>query len=82
MLWSWIVKIALLDLAGYLASRLMKDGKPHGWLVNIILGLVGGFAGSLLFSLLGLGSKGIVGDIIVSTVGACVVLFLVRKFAK
>ena len=30
MLWSWIVKIALWALAGYLASRLMKDGKPVG----------------------------------------------------
>ena len=52
MIWSWIVKIALWALAGYLASKLMKDGKPQGWLGNIILGLVGGFAGSLLFSLL------------------------------
>ena len=82
MIWSWIVKIALWALAGYLASKLMKDGKPQGWLGNIILGLAGGLAGSLLFGLLGLGSRGLIGDIIVSTVGACVVLFLVRKFAK
>ena len=51
MIWSWSVQIALWALAGYLASKLMKDGKPQGWLGNIILGLVGGFAGSLLFSL-------------------------------
>ena len=38
--------------------------------------------GSLLFGLIGLGARGIVGDILVSTVGACAVLFLVKKFAN
>ena len=81
MLWSWIVKIALWALAGFLGSKLMK-GKPDGLLSNILLGLVGGVVGSLLFSLIGLGAKGIIGEIIVSVVGACAVLFLVKKFAK
>ena len=57
MFWHWIVKIVLWALAGFLASKLMKDGKPEGWLGNVILGLVGGFVGSLLFGLIGLGSK-------------------------
>lgn len=82
MVWHWIIKIALWALAGYLASKLMKDGKPDGWLGNILLGLIGGVAGSLLFSLIGLGSRGIIGDILVSTVGACAVIWLVRKFSK
>ena len=82
MVWHWIIKIALWALAGYLASKLMKDGKPDGWLGNILLGLIGGVAGSLLFSLIGLGSRGIIGDILVSTVGACAVIWLFRKFSK
>ena len=82
MLWHWIVKIVLWALAGFLASRLMKNGKPQGWLGNVILGLAGGFVGSLLFSLIGLGSRGFIGEVLVSTVGACVVIWLVRKFAK
>ena len=82
MILGWIVKIALWALAGFLASKLMKGGKPQGWLGNIILGLVGGLVGSLLFSLIGLGSINGIGNILVSVVGACVVLFLVRKFAK
>lgn len=81
MIWSWIVKIALWALAGYLASKIMKGGKPQGWLGNVLLGMVGGFVGSLLFGLIGLESHGI-GNILVSTVGACVVIWLVRKFAK
>ena len=79
MIWSWIVKIALWALAGYLGSRIMK-GQPDSALSNILLGLVGGLVGSLLFGLIGLGSRGIIGDIIVSTVGACLVIWLVRKF--
>ena len=82
MLWHWIVKIVLWALAGFLASRLMKNGKPQGWLGNVILGLAGGFVGSLLSSLIGLGSRGFIGEVLVSTVGACVVIWLVRKFAK
>ena len=79
MLWSWIVKIALWALAGFLGSKLMK-GNPDGLLSNILLGLVGGLVGSLLFGLIGLGTRGIIGEIIVSVVGACLVIWLVRKF--
>ena len=79
MILAWIIKIALWALAGFLASKIMKGGAPESWLGNIILGLVGGFVGSLLFGLLGLHSSGI-GNIIVSTVGACIVIWLVRKF--
>ena len=79
MIWSWIVKIALWALAGFLASKIMKGGAPESWLGNIILGLIGGVVGSFLFNLLGLYSSG-VGNIIVSTLGACVVIWLVRKF--
>ena len=81
MILSWIIKIALWALAGFIAGKIM-DGKPNSLLANILLGLVGGVIGSLLFSLIGLGSISGIGNIIVSVVGACVVLFLVKKFAK
>ena len=79
MLWQWIVKIAVWALAGWIGSKLMK-GNPDGLLTNIILGLLGGVVGSLLFSLIGLGSKGFVGDVLVSAVGACLVIWLVKHF--
>ncbi len=81
MILSWIIKVALWALAGFIAGKIM-DGKPNSLLANILLGLVGGVVGSLLFSLIGLGSISGIGNIIVSVVGACVVLFLVKKFAK
>ena len=76
---SWIIKIALWALAGFLADKLM-NGKPEGLLWNIALGCVGGLVGSLVFSLFGLGSRGIVGEVIVSAAGACAVIWLVRRF--
>ena len=81
MIWSWIVKVALWALAGFAASKIMK-GRPDGLLSNILLGLVGGVVGSLLLSLIGLGSINGIGNILVSVVGACAVLFVVKKVAK
>ena len=80
MLWQWIIKIALWTLAGYLGSRIMKDGKPNGWLGNVILGLVGGLIGTFAFRLIGFKASGFIGEIIVSVVGACLVIWIVRKF--
>ena len=78
MIWSWIVKIALWALAGWVASKIVK-GKPDGLLSNILLGLAGGAVGSFLFNLLGLDSINGIGNIIVSVAGACLVLFVVKK---
>ena len=78
MIWSWIVKIALWALAGWIASKIVK-GKPDGLLSNILLGLAGGAVGSFLFNLLGLDSINGIGNIIVSVIGACAVLFVVKK---
>ena len=79
MLIYWIIKIALWALAGMIACKIMK-GEPNGLLGNIILGIVGGLVGNFLFSLLRLGTSGIIWEIIVSVIGACVVIWLVRKF--
>ena len=81
MIFSWIIKIALWALAGFLASKIMK-GRPDGLVSNILLGLVGGAVGSFLFSLIGLDSINGIGNIIVSVVGACAVLFVVKKVVK
>lgn len=80
MLWTWLVRIALWTLAGYLASRIMKDRTPNGWLVNVIVGWIGGVIGSFAFRLIGLGPSGTIGEIVVSVLGACLVIWLVRKF--
>ena len=82
MLWTWILRIALWTLAGYLGSRIMKDGTPNGWLGNVLLGWVGGLIGNFAFRLVGLGANGLIGEIIVSVVGACLAIWIVRKITQ
>ena len=82
MLWQWILRIALWTLAGYLGSRIMKDGTPNGWLGNVLLGWVGGLIGNFAFRLVGLGANGLIGEIIVSVAGACLAIWIVRKITQ
>jgi uncharacterized membrane protein YeaQ/YmgE (transglycosylase-associated protein family) len=68
-------------IAGYIASRLMNE--KSGTIKNILLGVGGGFVGGLVFKLIGFTSSGTIGSLIVSTVGACICIWLGRKlFAK
>ena len=49
---------------------------------NIILGVVGGFVGGLIFNLLGIGFGGYIGTIIVSMIGACILINVARILFK
>ena len=67
-------------IAGVLAKAIMPGSRnePGGWIMTIILGLVGGVVGGWLGSLFGIGAGGIVGAIIMSAIGAIVVIGLLR----
>jgi uncharacterized membrane protein YeaQ/YmgE (transglycosylase-associated protein family) len=71
---AWI----LIGLAaGWLASTIMKH--KGSLITNLLLGLVGSIVGGVLFSLLGLeGGDNVLGSILVATVGAVLVLAIVR----
>ena len=77
---SIIIAIILGALSGWLASIIMKSS--GSLLRNIILGIVGGFVGSLIFELLGISFAGYLGTILVSVIGACLVIFVVNKLIK
>ena len=80
MLVDLLIAIVLGAISGWLASLIMKSS---GSLIkNIVLGVVGGFVGSLLFDLVGLSFNGYLGTIIVSVIGACIVIFVVNKLFK
>ena len=81
-MWTWIVKIALWALSGVLASKLMNAPKPKGWIVNILLGMIGGVVGSVLCKLVGIDAYHGIWNIVASVAGSCVVIWLVRKFAR
>lgn len=77
-LWSILVGLA----AGAIAGWLMK-GKGFGFFINIIIGLVGGLVGGLIYSLLGIShSGGVWGSLVMATIGAVILLYVVSLFKK
>ncbi|MDD4286192.1 MAG: GlsB/YeaQ/YmgE family stress response membrane protein [Bacillota bacterium] len=72
-----IITILIGGLAGWIAGRLMN--KSAGVLFYIIIGILGGFFGSLLFGLLGFSANGPVATMIVAVAGACLLIFLIDK---
>jgi uncharacterized membrane protein YeaQ/YmgE (transglycosylase-associated protein family) len=62
-------------LAGWIAEQVMR--RDHGLLTNLIVGLIGSFIGAFLANALGITVQaGWIGSIIVSTVGAIILLFI------
>jgi uncharacterized membrane protein YeaQ/YmgE (transglycosylase-associated protein family) len=56
-------------IAGWLAGKLMR-GYGYGAVADILLGLVGGMIGSIIFGVVGLHAYHAVGSITISTLGA------------
>lgn len=77
ILWSLI----LGGVAGWLAGRFMK-GRGYGVVMNVVLGLVGGLVGGWVFAALGLGPTKMLGQLIAATVGAVLLIALVRAIRK
>lgn len=72
---AWVV---LGGLAGWVASILTKNNRQMGIIANIIVGIIGAFAGSFILNLLGV--QGMTGfnvyTFFVAVIGAVVLLFL------
>jgi uncharacterized membrane protein YeaQ/YmgE (transglycosylase-associated protein family) len=78
MIYSIIVGL----VAGWLAGQVMKGG-GYGVLMDILLGLLGGIIGGWLFGSLGIWpAGGIVGSILVSFVGAVILVALARMLKR
>lgn len=75
-----IVSILIGALSGYIASIIMKSDK--GIVTNTILGILGGFIGDLIFELLHISFAGYLGTIIISILGACLLIYIVNKVRK
>jgi len=68
-------------LAGWIASRSM--GRSHGLIVNLIVGLIGSWIGAILVRSFNLAPQpGFISSLVVSTVGAIVLLFLLGLFKR
>jgi uncharacterized membrane protein YeaQ/YmgE (transglycosylase-associated protein family) len=75
-----IIPLIAWMLAGMFAGRLLR-GRGYGPIGDILLGIVGGFFGSLVLRLLGLGWIGgiwIIGNVVVGIIGAVLFVYLMR----
>ena len=80
MIWKLLVELVIGALCGFAANKLM-GGDSGSILKNLLLGIAGGFVGGLIGNLLGVGGGWITG-ILLAIGGACLVVWLVRKFFK
>ena len=81
MMMSIIIWLVIGLVAGFLGSKIVnKSGE--GLVRDIILGLIGSFVGGFLFGLLGIHAGGLIGSIIVATIGAILVLVVYHKLIR
>ena len=77
VLWTIIIGI----LAGFIAGKIVK-GHGMGTLMDLLIGIVGSVLGGWIFTLLGLAAYGLIGQLVMATVGAVVLLLIVRAIKK
>jgi uncharacterized membrane protein YeaQ/YmgE (transglycosylase-associated protein family) len=67
--------------AGWLAGQLLK--RPgSGWVEDLIVGVIGALIGGFLFRLLGVSTGGLIGQLVSATVGAVILLYLLRYIRR
>ncbi|WP_412062066.1 GlsB/YeaQ/YmgE family stress response membrane protein [Rubrivirga sp. IMCC45206] len=75
---AWII---VGIVAGWIAEQVMKTNM--GILMNLVVGIIGAFIGGFLFSLVGIGEDGgLLWSILVATIGAIVLLWVVGMVRK
>lgn len=72
----WFLLIGLC--AGWLAGKL-THGKGFGLWGNLVIGVVGAVIGGFLLTILGFKSASLLADLITATVGALVLLAILRS---
>jgi uncharacterized membrane protein YeaQ/YmgE (transglycosylase-associated protein family) len=78
---SLIIFLLIGAIAGWLAGQIMKGG-GYGLVGDIIVGIIGAFIGGWLFGRLGIAAGGIIGMIIAATVGAIILIAILRMIKR
>ena len=76
-----ITTILVGGVAGWLAGKVMK-GEGYGPLMNVLLGILGGFVGGIVFDLIGLKAVGLVARIACAFAGSVLVVWLARQLSS
>jgi uncharacterized membrane protein YeaQ/YmgE (transglycosylase-associated protein family) len=75
---SILAAIIIGIAAGWIAEQVM--GRKHGLLTNLVVGVLGAFLGAFLAGMLGFEFAGFWGSLLVSAVGAILLLAIVGMF--
>jgi uncharacterized membrane protein YeaQ/YmgE (transglycosylase-associated protein family) len=71
----WWILVGLI--AGFLTGKIMK-GSGYGMIGDIVIGILGALVGGSIMDHLGMGPGGFIYTILVATLGAVILVFLVR----
>jgi uncharacterized membrane protein YeaQ/YmgE (transglycosylase-associated protein family) len=79
-----VLFLLMAGLVGWAADAVVPGTHPGGWPGAVLTGIVGGFAGNLLFSVLrlGLGPQLFGIHVVPAFVGAVVILLVLRLFTS
>ncbi|WP_068400391.1 GlsB/YeaQ/YmgE family stress response membrane protein [Kribbia dieselivorans] len=74
---GFIVWIIIGGLAGFIASRIMGTSKSQSWLMDIIIGIIGGLVGGWLLGIfIDTDGSGLIVTFLTALVGAVILLWL------
>jgi uncharacterized membrane protein YeaQ/YmgE (transglycosylase-associated protein family) len=80
-MYNLIISLIIGGIAGWLAG-LIKRGEGFGIPANILIGIGGSFVGGILFGLIGIEENNWIGNLVISTIGAVVLLFIFNLFSS
>jgi uncharacterized membrane protein YeaQ/YmgE (transglycosylase-associated protein family) len=80
---SFLIFLLVGLIAGILAKAIMPGSadEPSGWVLTIVLGVVGAFVGGFVGNLFGIGTGNFIGEVLMATVGAIIVIAIMRAFS-
>ena len=74
MSFIWMIIVGLV--AGLLARAIKPGNDPMGWIMTIVLGIVGAMLGGFIAGLIGINADGGFTGLIFSVIGAIILLFI------
>jgi uncharacterized membrane protein YeaQ/YmgE (transglycosylase-associated protein family) len=75
----WFLLVGLV--AGWLAGQFVKGG-GFGLLGDLVVGVIGAVLGAFVFGLLGISAGGLIGSLVCATVGAVLLLVILRMIKR
>ncbi len=74
MSFIWMIIVGLV--AGLLARAIKPGNDPMGWIMTIVLGIVGAMLGGFIAGLIGINADGGFTGLTFSVIGAIILLFI------